>query len=90
MSAVKRVRRLLLEIEKRGMKDVKLVERGERDGLRRLGEAKEKVGREREEVLVKASGRACGRAVEVGKWFEMKEGERLCEVEVRVGSVSCC
>lgn len=67
------------------MKDVKLVER---DGLKRLGEAKEKVGREREEVLVKASGMACGRAVEVGKWFKTKEEERVCEVEIRVGSVS--
>ena len=88
MSAVKRVRRLLLEIEKRATKDVKLVERGEKDGLKRLGEPKERVAKEREEVYVKASGRACERAVKVGEWFETKEKERLCSVEVRVGSVS--
>lgn len=94
MSAVKRVRRLLAEVEKREMKAVKLVERGGGEkGLRELVAERRNDGgkdlkRKREEVLVKASGRACDRAVKVGEWFEKKEGERRCGVEVRVGSVS--
>ena len=90
MSAVKRVRKFLQQMEKRAMHDVKLVERGEREGMRKLVEARERLQKqkEKEEVLVKASGRAMGKAVAVGRWFEEKEREWRLVVEVRSGSVS--
>ena len=88
MSAVKRVKRLLREIEKRATQDVKLIDRGERAGMRRLAEAREQLSKDGEEVLVKASGRAMERALRVGEWFRTKEKEINCKVEVRTGSVS--
>ena len=88
MSAVKRVKRLLHEIEKRATQDVKLIERGERAGMRKLAEAREKLAKDGEEVLVKASGRAMQTALRVGNWFQSNETEMDCKVEVRTGSVS--
>ena len=88
MSAVKRVKRLLYEIEKRATQDVKLIGRGERAGMQKLAEARERLAKEGEEVLVKASGRAMHRAVRVGEWFRNQETEMDCKVEVRTGSVS--
>ncbi|RMZ84047.1 hypothetical protein DV737_g1355, partial [Chaetothyriales sp. CBS 132003] len=73
MAAVKRVRKFLMQIEKRATQDVRLVERGEREGMRRLVEARERM--KKEEVMVKASGRAMAKAVAVGRWFEDKETE---------------
>ena len=88
MSAVKRAKRLLHEIEKRAMQDVKLIGRGERAGMQRLAESRERLAKEGEEVLVKASGRAMAKALRVGEWFRTKETEMECKVEVRTGSVS--
>lgn len=88
MSAAKRVKRLLHEIEKRATQDVKLIGRGERAGMQKLAEARERLAKDGEEVLVKASGRAMEKAVRVGEWFRNKETEMDCKVEVRTGSVS--
>jgi len=86
MSAVKRVKKLLAQIEKRAVQSVKFTH-GEREGMRRLNEASEKLGKEKEEVLVKASGRAMEQALRVAEWFREREDEVLCSVEVRTGSV---
>jgi len=55
---------------------------------RKLGEVSERLGRDAEEVLVKASGRAMEQALRVGEWFRNREDEVLTRVEVRCGSVS--
>ncbi len=88
MSAVKRVKRLLHEIEKRATQDVKLIGRGERAGMKKLVEARERLAKDGEEVFVKASGRAMEKALRVGEWFRIKETGMDCKVEVRTGSVS--
>lgn len=88
MSAVKRVKRLLQSIEKRATQDVKLIDRGERAGMKKLAEAREQLVQDGEHVLVKASGRAMEQALRVGEWFRTKEPEMACKVEVRPGSVS--
>jgi len=97
MSAIKRVKKFLREIEKRAM------QAGGIDGVldrwdaragndvvlqRKLGEVSERLGRDAEEVLVKASGRAMEQALRVGEWFRNREDEVLTRVEVRCGSVS--
>jgi ribonuclease P/MRP protein subunit POP7 len=88
MAAVKRVRKLLQQIERRATQDVKLIDRGEKDGMRKLAESQEKLVKDGEAVLVKASGRAMAQALRVGEWFRSKETEMSCEVEVKIGSVS--
>jgi len=97
ISAVKRVKKFLNEIEKRALQSAGvhgvLERRGTRDGndealQRKLGEVSERLARDAEEVLVKASGRAMEQALRVGEWFRSREGEVLTNVEVRCGSVS--
>jgi len=53
-----------------------------------VARANELLAARKEEVLVKASGRAMEQAWRVGEWFRNKEKEFLCSVEVRSGSVS--
>lgn len=84
MSAAKRVQKLLREAEKRVTRKIKLTDRGESDKnklehLKKTSEALQK-----EEVLVKATGRAIDKAVNVGKWFEEKDAYN---VEVKTGTV---
>ncbi|KAK5094465.1 hypothetical protein LTR70_004099 [Exophiala xenobiotica] len=97
ISAVKRVKKFLSEIEKRALQsagvDGVLERRGARGGgdealQRKLGEVSERLARDAEEVLVKASGRAMEQALRVGEWFRSREDEVLTKVEVRCGSVS--
>ena len=85
MAAVKRVKRLLLHVEKRAMQSVD-VTKG-RDGMKKLAAASEALGKDGEEVVVKASGRAIEQALKVGGWFKSKEAELACNVAVRTGSV---
>jgi ribonuclease P/MRP protein subunit POP7 len=85
MAAVKRVKKLLLHVEKRAMQGVDLIK--DRNGMRKLAEANEKLGKNGEAVLVKASGRAMEQALKVGEWFRNREDELACTVEVRTGSV---
>jgi ribonuclease P/MRP protein subunit POP7 len=85
MAAVKRAKKLLSHIEKRAMQDVDITKG--KDGLKKLAAASEALGKNGEEVVVRASGRAIEQAVKVGEWFKSKEGELACKVEVRTGSV---
>jgi ribonuclease P/MRP protein subunit POP7 len=85
MAAVKRVKKLLLHVEKRALQGVDLTK--DRNGMRKLADANEKLGKAGEEVLVKASGRAMEQALRVGEWFRNREEELACKVEVRTGSV---
>jgi ribonuclease P/MRP protein subunit POP7 len=85
MAAVKRVKKLLLHVEKRVLQGVDLTK--DRSGMRKLAEANEKLGKAGEEVLVKASGRAMEQALRVGEWFRNREEELACKVKVRTGSV---
>lgn len=83
MSAVKRVQKLLQQAEKRAMANVKLddARKTEQEKLTELAG----IGEKREEVFVKATGRAVEKALSVGKWFEGKEAEF--NVRVKTGSV---
>jgi ribonuclease P/MRP protein subunit POP7 len=85
MAAVKRVKKLLMHIEKRAMQDVDIT-RG-KEGWKKLVAASEALGTNGEEVVVRASGRAIEQALKVGEWFKSKEGELGCKVEVRTGSL---
>lgn len=83
MSAVKRVQKLLRHAEKRATANVKLddTRTTERQKLSELAKASEN----REDVFVKATGKAIEKALNVGKWFEEKEAEYA--VRVSTGSV---
>jgi len=85
MAAVKRVKKLLSHIEKRAMQDVHIS--NGKNGMKKLAEASEALGKNGESVVVKASGRAIEQAMKVGEWFKSKEDEVTCKVEVRTGSV---
>ncbi|KAK5054608.1 hypothetical protein LTR84_001499 [Exophiala bonariae] len=100
MAAVKRVKKILREIERRAVQAAigggtrggkpRSVARdgGERGVAQGVAKVNEVLRREREEVLVKASGRAMEQALHVAEWFRSKEKEVLCDVVVRTGSVS--
>jgi ribonuclease P/MRP protein subunit POP7 len=89
MAAVKRVKKILGHIEKRAMQQAGVTMAGrDRDRRHRIKAANETITRNKEEVLVKASGRAMSQALRVGEWFRNKEKEFLCDVAVRTGSAS--
>lgn len=83
MSAVKRVQKLLRQAEKRATAGINLEDtrKTEQQKLAELSKAADK----REEVFLKATGRAIEKALKVGKWFEEKEAEY--SVKVNTGSV---
>lgn len=83
MSAVKRVQKLLRQAEKRATAGTSLEDtrKTEKQKLAELVKAAD----EREEVFVKATGRAIEKALNVGKWFEEKDAEYT--VRVNTGSV---
>jgi len=83
MSAVKRIQRLLTQAEKRATANINLEDtrKSEKQILEELSNVSEK----REEVFVKATGRAIEKALNVGKWFEEKAVEY--KVRVNTGSV---
>lgn len=98
MSAVKRVKKFLREIEKRAMQSQGVdnvlggggrASRGEdRELHRRLEDVSEKLRWDAEEVLVKASGRAMEQALRIAEWFRNREEGISTKVDVRTGSVS--
>lgn len=97
ISAVKRVKQFLREIEKRAMQSLGVDgvinrnangKNGDRELQIKLGQVSDKLEKDKEEVLVKASGRAIEQALRIGEWFRHREDEMLCNVEVRTGSVS--
>lgn len=53
-----------------------------------VAKVNEVLRRDKEEVLVKASGRAMEQALRVADWFRSQEKEVLCDVVVRTGNVS--
>ncbi|KAJ5095639.1 hypothetical protein NUU61_004995 [Penicillium alfredii] len=83
MSAVKRVQKLLRRAEKRATAGISLEDTRltDKQKLAELASVSEK----REEVFVKATGRAIEKALNVGKWFEEKGAEYV--VRVTTGSV---
>lgn len=83
MSAVKRVQKLLRQAEKRATANISL-EDSRKTEQQKLAELA-KVAEKREEVFVRATGRAIEKALNVGKWFEEKEAEYT--VRVKTGSV---
>ncbi|KAJ5492580.1 hypothetical protein N7539_001326 [Penicillium diatomitis] len=83
MSAVKRVQKLLRQAEKRATSKIGLDD-GRKSEQQKLAELA-KVTEKREEVFVKATGRAIEKALNVGKWFEEKEAEYI--VRTKTGSV---
>ncbi|KIV88911.1 hypothetical protein PV10_08540 [Exophiala mesophila] len=99
MSAVKRVKKLLAQIEKRASDRAK-GERGSTAPSRGRGRGRGSgqppsvrqvnavLARDGEEVLVKASGRAMDQALKVAEWFREREKDVLCNVDVRYGNVA--
>lgn len=87
MAAVKRVKKMLRHIEERALQEVGANVRSD-DGKNKVAQANELLAKRKEEVLVKASGRAMQQALRVGEWFRSQEKEMLCDVEVRAGNVS--
>lgn len=83
MSAVKRTQKLLLQAEKRATANISLEDtrKTEQQKLAELAKASEN----REEIFIKATGRAIEKVLKVGKWFEEKESEYT--VRVKTGSV---
>ncbi|OAX80474.1 hypothetical protein ACJ72_05194 [Emergomyces africanus] len=72
MSAAKRVQKLLKHAERRATSKVNLSEKiGEREKLAKLTKSTEEL--QKEEVFIKATGRAIEKAMSIGKWFEAKE-----------------
>ncbi|KIW67391.1 hypothetical protein PV04_06650 [Phialophora macrospora] len=90
VAAIKRVKRYLASIEKRALQNAgAAVTRNGGHGPRAaVVKANEALAETKEEVLVKASGRAMTQALRVGEWFRTHEKDMLCNVEVRTGSVS--
>ncbi|KAH0844765.1 hypothetical protein AYO21_01914 [Fonsecaea monophora] len=96
VAAIKRVKKYLVHIERRALEDAgggfasRKHGHGKGGGhpARAAEKANETLARDKEEVLVKASGRAMGQALRVGEWFRNKEKDMLCRVEVRTGNVS--
>jgi ribonuclease P/MRP protein subunit POP7 len=96
VAAIKRVKKFLGGIEKRALDNAgagngNTIGNGNVNGKgtgSAIKEANEALAREKETVLVKASGRAMGQALRVAEHFRTRETEMLCDVEVRTGSVS--
>ncbi|KAF7588943.1 hypothetical protein BBP40_004984 [Aspergillus hancockii] len=85
MSAVKRVQKFLLQAEKRATASVNLSSSAKRDQQKLAQIARGQEQLRKEEVFVKATGRAMEKALSVGRWFEEKGGEY--RVRVETGSV---
>ncbi|KAJ5551113.1 hypothetical protein N7535_000944 [Penicillium sp. DV-2018c] len=83
MSAVKRTQKLLLQAEKRATANINLED--SRKTEKQILDELSKVSEKREKVLVKATGRAVEKALNIAKWFEEKEAEYI--VRVETGSV---
>lgn len=92
IAAVKRVKKILREIERRAVREAvgggATRSLGGRGVAQDVAKVNEVLRRDREEVLVKASGRAMEQALRVAEWFRSQEKEVLCDVVVRTGNVS--
>ena len=90
IAAIKRVKKYLGGVEKRALDSAGagLTKKGGQAPKAALEKANEALAEDKEEVLVKASGRAMAQALRVAEWFRSKEKDMLCDVVVRTGSVS--
>lgn len=87
ISAVKRIRKLLDEIDKRSMGKIDLVDGkgSDQQKLRRLGErTNASTGKEPEEVVLKATNRAIQNVLSLALFFQ---GQDDCRVRLRTGTV---
>ena len=87
ISAVKRVRKLLCEIDKRSMGKIDLVDGkgSDKQKLRKLGERSHvSTGKEPEEVILKATSRAIQNVLGLALYFQ---GQDDCRVRLRTGTV---
>lgn len=84
MSAAKRVQKLLRQVEKRAMSKVDLHDgkTSEKDKVAQLKESTQLL--RKEEVFIKATGRAIQKAMDLGKWFSEKDGY---SINVKTGTV---
>ncbi|EGD84722.1 hypothetical protein H112_08434 [Trichophyton rubrum D6] len=84
MSIAKRVQKLLREAEKRATQSISLGNKRKsgKDKLTQLKNASEAL--RKEPVFIKATGRAIDKAIEVGKWFDKKDG---LTTKVKTGTV---
>ncbi|PGH09884.1 hypothetical protein AJ79_05611 [Helicocarpus griseus UAMH5409] len=72
MSAAKRVQKLLKQAERRASAKIDISEKiSEKQKLAKFAESTEEL--KKEEVFIKATGRAIEKAMSIGKWFEEKE-----------------
>ncbi|KKK16097.1 hypothetical protein ARAM_005511, partial [Aspergillus rambellii] len=85
MSTVKRVQKLLRHAEKRATASVDLANSKKKDQQKLATIARGQDQLRREEVFVKATGRAMQKALSVGRWFEGRDSEYV--VKVKTGSV---
>ena len=88
ISAVKRVRKLLDEIDKRSTGKIDLVDGkgSDKQKLRKLGERNNaSTGKEPEEVVMKATNRAIQNVLGLALFFQ---GQDDCRVRLRTGTVS--
>ncbi|KAI9929254.1 hypothetical protein ASPWEDRAFT_24906 [Aspergillus wentii DTO 134E9] len=85
MSVIKRVQKLLRQAEKRATASVNLSngKKSEKQKFAQLVRGQEELVKE--EVFVKATGRAMDKVLSVGKWFEERGDEFV--VRVKTGSV---
>ena len=90
IAAIKRVKKYLGSIEQRALQGTgaNFAKKSGRGSKNAVEQANETLAKNKEEVLVKASGRAMEQALRVAEWFRTKEKDMLCNVEVRTGSVS--
>lgn len=85
MSAVKRVQKLLKEAEKRATGKIDPV-KGKGGDKEKLAKVAASVDRkQKEEVMIKATGRAMEKGMNLAKWFREKGEEYV--VEVKTGSL---
>ncbi|KAL2223165.1 Rpp20 subunit of nuclear RNase MRP and P-domain-containing protein [Thermoascus aurantiacus ATCC 26904] len=85
MSAAKRVQKLLRHAERRATAGVDIGNgrMSEKERIARMAQGQENL--KREEVFIKATGRAIEKALSVGRWFEQRADEYA--VRVKTGSV---
>ncbi len=90
IAAIKRVKKYLSSIEQRALQNTgaNFTKKGGRGHKNVVEHANDTLSKNKEEVLVKASGRAMEQALRVAEWFRTKEKDMLCNVEVRTSSVS--
>ncbi|KAF9886100.1 hypothetical protein FE257_012035 [Aspergillus nanangensis] len=85
MSAVKRVQKLLRQAEKRATASIDLSNSKKREQQKLAQVARGHEQLQKEQVFVKATGRAMEKAMGVGRWFEQRGEEYV--VRVKTGSV---